>query len=159
MSTALSTDNHLFPLLMVRDHLGGAHETPEVFEGRTNVVVVAFYPEHRGQVDSWAPWLAEHAGHHQGFHYYELWAGEWTASDEAAHPVIAAGPVLDAGHAGRRLLYGGAAERLLTALRLEAADSIWTLSVSVDGLIHHVERGPYDQGAAERLDDALKSGA
>ena len=45
---------------------------PEAFDGDRNIVIVAFRREHQTLVDSWVPWLEEHAWNDAGLRFFEI---------------------------------------------------------------------------------------
>ena len=139
--TARHDGDRFFPLLMVRDGLGVA-ETPEVFAGRSNAVLVYGSGLEAGTVGSWVDWLEARSANHPGFQSYAL------TDDEAGELAV--------GTCTRRLLVDDP-PRVLRALGIPPEKTLWVLAVSSEGLVHHAERGPYTQDAGLRLADALMS--
>jgi hypothetical protein len=138
------TQDRLFPIAVVTDSDGQPHTTPEVFSGRMNVVVVHFSAAQRASVETWLNWLSTRELEHPGFHFYELSAHY----DDEGSPSFA-----------RRLQLRSPIEHLSRALGLVGREAIAVMTVSVDGLVHRIERGSFDEQSAERLNDALHAGA
>ena len=61
-----------FPKLSARNLEGLDVTIPDTFEGDRNIVLVAFDRHHQELVDSWIPWLEEHAAADPGLRFYEL---------------------------------------------------------------------------------------
>jgi hypothetical protein len=61
-----------FPRLAARNLEGLDVRLPVAFAGERNVVIVAFQRKHQDLVDSWVPWLEEHAVADPGLCFYEL---------------------------------------------------------------------------------------
>ncbi len=62
----------VFPTLSARNLEGLDVTLPDVFEGDRNIVLVAFDRQHQQLVDSWVPWIDEHAAADPGLRFYEL---------------------------------------------------------------------------------------
>jgi hypothetical protein len=72
MMGALLAASLLFPTIR-GDNLSGKHMTlPHDFEGRLNIVIVAFFREQQLLVDSWKPVLEELRRKHPDLRAYEL---------------------------------------------------------------------------------------
>jgi len=61
-----------FPKLSARNLEGLDVTIPDTFEGDRNIVLVAFDRQHQQLVDSWIPWLEDHAAADPGLRFYEL---------------------------------------------------------------------------------------
>jgi hypothetical protein len=72
MMSALLTASLLFPTIS-GNNLSGKHMTlPGDFEGRLNIVIVAFFREQQSLVDSWTPVVNDLRKRHQDLRAYEL---------------------------------------------------------------------------------------
>ena len=72
MMGALLAASLLFPTIS-GDNLSGKHMTlPRDFEGRLNIVIVAFFREQQSLVDTWKPVLDELRNQHPDLRTYEL---------------------------------------------------------------------------------------
>jgi hypothetical protein len=145
--TATHELDRFFPLVMLEDDHGRAVEAPEVFTGRTNVVLVV--PPGGGHQDAatWHPWLAERESRHSGFTSFEVHVDR---RESPPAGVTVSPPVLH---------FNADCEQLMGAMGLTSNESVWVMTVSPDGLVHHVESGRFSPDAAARLTDALMSGA
>jgi len=61
-----------FPSVLARDLQGLDVRLPGAFRGERNIVLIAFYRRHQELVDSWVPWLEEHAATDPNLRFYEL---------------------------------------------------------------------------------------
>ena len=61
-----------FPDVQARNLEGLDVRLPDAFAGERNVVIIAFLRKHQALVDSWIPWLEEHAAADPGLCFYEL---------------------------------------------------------------------------------------
>jgi hypothetical protein len=72
MMSVLMAAGLLFPVISGSNLSGRNMTLPRDFEGRLNVVIVAFFREQQLLVDSWSPILRELRKKHADLHVYEL---------------------------------------------------------------------------------------
>jgi len=147
-----------FPRLLARDLEGLDAWLPDAFTGERNVVVVAFQRTHQSLVDSWVPWLEDHAAADPGFRFYELptigriWAPVRNMIDGGMAAAIREPAILQ-----RTLTVYGDVRRLTGPLGIDDRSTITVLVVDGAGTVQWAGRGGFDVATAGEVDAALQA--
>lgn len=146
-----------FPRLAARNLEGRDVEVPDAFDGERNVVVVAFQRQHQDLVDSWVPWLEEHAAADPEFRFYELptigriWAPVRNFIDGGMAAAIRDPVILR-----RTLTIYGDVNKLTTPLGIDDRSTIALFLVDGSHTVRWSGAGGFDDEAARDLDRALR---
>ena len=141
----------VFPALNARDLMGERRHLPEAFEGRRNVVFIAFRREQQADIDSWAPWLSVVATP-AGIAHYEVpvigrrWAPLRPMIDGGMAVAIRDPEVLR-----RTLTVYDDVSRVTAPLGITDRQTVYAFLVSRGGLVLDMVSGPYDEVKGERL--------
>ena len=147
-----------FPRLAARNLEGLDVRLPDAFAGERNVVIVAFKRKHQALVDSWIPWLEEHAAADPGLCFYELptigriWAPVRNMIDGGMATAIGDPVVLR-----RTLTIYGDVARLTKPLGIEDQSTIALTVVDGTGKVHWLGAGGFAGNAAREVETALQS--
>jgi hypothetical protein len=148
--------NIAFPSLSARDLQGLDVLLPTAFAGERNVVLVAFERRHQALVDSWVPWLEEHAGSDPGLRFYELptigriWAPMRRFIDGGMAASIREPKVLQ-----RTLTIYGDVCQVTRPLGIKDRSTITLLLVDGSGTVRWSGVGGFDSGTAQDLERAM----
>jgi len=146
----------LFPNIAARDLQGLDVTLPDAFAGERNVVIVAFQRHHQELVDSWVPWLEEHAAADAGLRFYELatigrlWAPVRPFIDGGMASAIREPVVLQ-----RTLTIYGDVHKVTRPLGIVDRSTITVLLVDGGGAVRWTTTGGYDPEVARELGNAL----
>ena len=146
-----------FPRLPARDLEGLDAWLPGAFSGQRNVVIVAFRRQQQALVDSWVPWLEEHATADPGFRFYELptigrqWAPVRNMIDGGMAAAIREPEILR-----RTLTVYGDVRRLTGPLGIDDRSTVTLLVVDGGGTVQWAGAGGFDEATAVELDAALQ---
>jgi hypothetical protein len=146
-----------FPRVEARNLEGLGVRLPDAFTGARNVVIVAFQRKHQGLVDSWVPWLQEHASADPGLRFYEvptigrIWAPLRNMIDGGMAAAIRDPVVLQ-----RTLTVYGDVSRLTRPLGIQSRSTIALIVVDGGGRVHWSGTGAFDVHTAEDIDTALQ---
>ena len=122
---------------------------PDAFAGERNVVIVAFQRKHQALVDSWVPWLEEHAADDPGLCFYELptigriWAPVRNMIDGGMAAAIRDPAVLR-----RTLTIYGDVGRLTRPLGIVDRSTVALIVVDGSGKAHWSGAGRFDSNTA-----------
>jgi hypothetical protein len=147
-----------FPRVRARNLEGLDVSLPDAFTGERNVVLVAFLRRHQSLVDSWLPWLEEHAAGDPGLAFYEIptigriWAPVRTMIDGGMAAAIRDPVVLR-----RTLTVYGDVGRLTRPLGIVDRSTIALFVVDGGGRVHWSSAGGFDPSTADTLDTALQA--
>ena len=147
-----------FPQLEARNLEGVGVSLPEAFEGRRNVVLVAFRREHQSLVDSWVPWLEARAATDPAFRFYELptigrlWAPMRNIIDGCMAAAIREPVILR-----RTLTVYGDVRRLTEPLGIDDRSTVTVLALDDTGAVHWSGKGGFEAASAAGLGAALDS--
>ena len=147
-----------FPTVSARNLQGREVMLPSAFEGRFNVVVVAFRREHQSLVDSWVPWLEEHAAAHPDFRFYEIptigrmWAPFRNFIDGGMAASIKVPHILQ-----RTLTVYGDVNRLTTPLGIDDRSTIALFIADDTGKVLWSGAGGFDEAVAAKIAAVLES--
>ena len=147
-----------FPRVDARDLEGRDVSLPDAFAGDRNVVIVAFRRNQQALVDSWVPWLEEHATQDPGLRFYEL-------------PTIAriwapVRPMIDGGMAAairdpvvlrRTLTIYGDVHRLTRPLGIEDRSTVALFIVDGKGAVRWSGDGGFDATTSLEIEAALQA--
>ena len=138
-----------FPELELRDLRGRTRPSPSVFDGKWNLVFVAFRRRHQSLIDEW---LRQIDGATEGVALWEVPAisGMWSPARGFIDGGMAAG-VGTIEVQERTLTYYGDLRRLTGPLEISTRDTITTLLLDGSGAVVDRAAGPFDQDSAERL--------
>ena len=146
-----------FPTLSARNLEGLDVTVPDAFEGDRNVVLVAFQRQHQDLVDSWIPWLEEHADADSALRFYELptigriWAPVRNFIDGGMASAIREPVILR-----RTLTVYGDVNRLCGPLGIEDRSTISLFLVDGSHTVRWSGRGAFTPETADDLDRALR---
>ena len=146
-----------FPTVHARDLQGREVTIPGAFEGRVNVVLVAFRRDHQRLVDSWVPWLEARAEAQPDFRFYEiptigrLWAPFRNVIDGGMAAAIKVPHIL-----ARTLTVYGDVSRITTPLSIDDRSTIALFVVDGDGTVLWSGKGSFSAGAAAQLEAVLR---
>lgn len=146
-----------FPNVSARNLQGLDVTLPEAFVGERNVVLVAFHRHHQALVDSWVPWLEEHAAADPGFRFYELptigrvWAPVRKFIDGGMAASIREPRVLQ-----RTLTVYGDVRHVTAPLGIEDRSTIALVLVDGSGNVGWVGAGGFEPETARGLEQALR---
>jgi hypothetical protein len=152
------TSEVAFPRLAARNLQGDDVTLPDAFAGERNVVLVAFQRNHQALVDSWVPWLEEHAAADPGLRFYEvptigrMWAPVRNLIDGGMAAAIRQPVVLQ-----RTLTVYGNLERVTTPLGIANRSTISVFLVDGAGIVRWQGAGGFDVDVADGLERALAS--
>jgi hypothetical protein len=147
-----------FPKLAARNLQGVDVTLPDAFTGERNVVIVAFQRNHQRLVDSWLPWLEEHAATDPGLRFYELptigrlWAPVRPFIDGGMAASIREPVVLQ-----RTLTIYGDVDRVTAPLGIASRSTIALFLVDGTGMVRWGGQGPFDAEVAQGLERALRA--
>ena len=147
-----------FPRLEARNLEGLDVRLPDAFAGKRNVVIVAFKRKHQALVDSWIPWLEEHAASDPGLCFYELptigriWAPVRNMIDGGMASAIRDPVVLR-----RTLTIYGDVARLTRPLGIEDRSTIALTVVDGSGGVYWCGAGGFAGNSAKEMETALQS--
>jgi len=145
-----------FPRVKARNLQGLDVLLPDAFKGERNVVLIAFRRNHQDLVDTWLPWLTEHAAADPGLRFYEvptigrMWAPVRNLIDGGMAAGIRVPEVLR-----RTLTVYGDIGQLTRPLGIDDTSTITVLGVDGAGTVCWSGRGGYDPTAARDLEDHL----
>jgi len=148
----------IFPMVEARDLEGRDVVLPTAFEGKRNVVIVAFRRKHQGLVDSWVPWLEARAADDPDLRFYELptigriWAPVRPFIDGGMASAIVVPAVLR-----RTFTVYGDVRRLTGPLDITDQSTISLFLVDGSGAVRWSGTGGFDDGSAVALGKALDS--
>ena len=148
---ALVVQQVVFPELNARDLMGERRRLPDAFEGRRNIVFVAFRSEQQSDIDSWAPWLSVVATP-AGIAHYEVpvigrqWSPLRWMIDGGMAVTIRNPEILQ-----RTLTVYDDVKRVTAPLGIADRRTVHVFLVSRGGLVLDMVTGPYDQIKGERL--------
>ena len=146
-----------FPTVSARNLEGLGVTVPEAFAGDRNVVLVAFQRQHQDLVDSWVPWLEEHAAADPGLRFYELptigriWAPVRNLIDGGMAAAIREPVVLR-----RTLTVYGDVNRLTVPLGIEDRSTIALVLVDGSHAVRWAGSGAFSPDTAADLELALR---
>jgi hypothetical protein len=146
-----------FPTVHARDLQGREVTIPGAFEGRVNVVLVAFRRDHQRLVDSWVPWLEAQAEAQPDFRFYEiptigrLWAPFRNVIDGGMAAAIKVPHIL-----ARTLTVYGDVSRITTPLSIDDRSTIALFVVDGNGTVLWSGKGGFTAGAAAQLETVLR---
>jgi hypothetical protein len=146
----------LFPSIAARDLQGLDVTLPDAFTGECNVVIVAFQRHHQDLVDSWVPWLEEHAAADAGMRFYQLptigrvWAPMRLFIDRGMAAAIREPVVLR-----RTLTYYGDVNKVARPVGIDDRSTITVLLVDGAGAVRWSGTGGFDPEVAQELERAL----
>ncbi len=140
-----------FPRLRVRDLTGRVLTTPDSFEGRNNLVFVAFRRQQQEIIDSWIPWLESNATLHDLL-FYEIpvLARRWVL----LRPMIDGGmaaAIRDLQARRRTLTVYGNVNEMTRSLGITDRSTVSIFLVDRGGEILGRAAGPFDQMTAAHL--------
>jgi len=147
-----------FPHVPARNLEGLDVRLPDAFAGERNIVIVAFQRKHQSLVDSWVPWLEEHAAADPGLSFYELptigriWAPVRNMIDGGMAAAIRDPVVLR-----RTLTIYGDVSRLTKPLDIESRSTIVLIVVDGEGRVHWSGTGGFDTDTASDIETALQA--
>jgi len=148
-----------FPQIRARSLTRETFALPADFEGRRNVVVVAFRREHQQHVDTWLPFLLALEVEHNDVRVYEVptLSQRWTPVRWFIDGGMTAGIADDDACARTLTSYTdvGAVQR---ALGLPDDSTICTVLTDRDGAVAWSATGPFTEAAGEDLAAALADG-
>jgi len=148
-----------FPELSARNLEGVDVTVPDGFEGDHNVVIVAFQRQHQELVDSWVPWLEDHAAADPGLRFYELptigriWAPVRNFIDGGMAAAIREPVVLR-----RTLTIYGDVSKLTTPLGIDDRSTIALFLVDRAHTVRWAGNGSFDPDTAADLEHHLQGG-
>jgi hypothetical protein len=146
----------VFPRLAARNLSGEDVTLPEAFDGDRNIVIVAFRREHQTLVDSWVPWLEEHARNDAGLRFFEIptigrmWAPVRNFIDGGMAAAIRDPVVLR-----RTLTVYGDVGRIAGPLGIDDRSTISLFLVDRTGTVEWQGHGGFDPETAASLESAL----
>ena len=146
-----------FPKLSARNLEGLDVTIPDTFEGDRNIVLVAFDRHHQELVDSWIPWLEEHAAADPGLRFYELptigriWAPVRNFIDGGMAAAIREPVVLR-----RTLTVYGDVTKLTAPLDIQDRSTIALFLVDRAHTVRWSGSGRFNPDTAEDLERALR---
>ena len=138
-----------FPRVQARNLEGLGVTLPDAFTGERNVVILAFERKHQSLVDSWVPWLQEHASADPGLRFYEvptigrIWAPVRNMIDGGMAAAIGDPVVLQ-----RTLTVYGDVGRLTRPLGIQNRSTITLTLVDGGGRVHWSGAGAFEVSAA-----------
>ena len=142
----------VFPSLVARDLQGRDVRLPGDFQGMRNIVVIAFRRRHQALVDSWVPWLEEHAAADPDLRFYELptigriWAPMRNVIDGGMAAAIREPRIL-----GRTFTIYGDVRNVTRPLGIEDRSTITLVLVDRSGSVRWSGRGGFDPEVAQDL--------
>ena len=145
-----------FPTVPARDLQGREVTLPSAFEGRLNVVVVAYRRDHQRLVDSWVPWLEAQAEVQPDFRFYEiptigrLWAPFRNVIDGGMAAAIKVPHIL-----ARTLTVYGDVSRITTPLGIDDRSTIALFVVDGNGTVLWSGKGGFTASTAEQIEAVL----
>ncbi len=148
--------NTVFPSVSARDLQGLDVTLPGAFRGKRNVVVIAFRRHHQTLVDSWVPWLEEHAAKDPDLHFYELptigliWIPMRTFIDGGMAASIREPTILQ-----RTFTVYGDVRRVTRPLGIEDRSTIALILVDRSGVVRWSGAGGFNPDVAQELERAL----
>ena len=147
-----------FPNVQARDLEGLDVRLPVAFVGDRNVVMVAFQRKHQTMVDSWVPWLEEHAASDPGLRFYELpTIGRiWTPARSMIDGGMAAA-IRDPVVLRRTFTIYGDVRRLTRPLGIESRSTISLFVVDGNGMVRWSGVGGFDETTACDVDSVLQA--
>lgn len=150
------TRHIVFPTVSARNLQGLDVVLPDAFEGRRNVVIVAFQRQHQSLVDSWIPWLEEQSAADPDLRFYELptiarmWAPVRRFIDGGMASAIRVPAILQ-----RTLTIYGDVARITTPLEITDRSTVAVLLVDDSAAVLWSAGGGFDQAIAADLGRAL----
>jgi hypothetical protein len=140
-----------FPRLRARDLTGYSRWVPDAFEGRRNLVFVAFRRDQQAAIDSWAPWLASAAVSAQlGFYELPVLARRWAPMRPLIDGGMAAAVRADQARRRTMTVYGDVGG-ITGALGITDRTTVTIFLVDRRGQILDRATGPFEQATATRL--------
>jgi hypothetical protein len=146
-----------FPTLSARNLEGLDVVVPDAFDGDRNIVLVAFQRQHQDLVDSWVPWLEQHAEADPGLRFYELptigriWAPVRNFIDGGMAAAIREPVVLR-----RTLTIYGDVNKLTAPLGIEDRSTIALFLVDRAHTVRWSGHGAFNPVTAEDLERSLR---
>ncbi len=146
-----------FPNVDARNLQGLDVQLPAAFEGRHNVVLIAFQRNHQSLVDSWVPWLEQRAAADPTLRFYEIptigriWSPARKFIDGGMASAIRVPEILQ-----RTLTVYGDVNRLTQPLGIDDRSTIAVVLVDAEGTVGWVGKGGFDPTIAAELAQALQ---
>ena len=141
-----------FPSVLGRDLQGLDVRLPGAFQGQRNIVLIAFQRRHQALVDSWVPWLEEHAAADPDLRFYELptigriWAPVRNFIDGGMAAAIREPRILQ-----RTFTIYGDVRHVTRPLGIEDRSTIALVLVDGSGIVRWSGKGGFDPDVAQDL--------
>ena len=148
-----------FPRIRARNLEGLDVELPDAFDGRRNLVAIAFQRNHQSLVDSWVPWFEQRAGGDPEQRFYELptigriWAPVRNFIDGGMAAAIREPEILR-----RTFTIYGDVSRVTGPLAITDRSTITVLLLDGAGGVLWRASGGWDATVAHELDTILDDG-
>jgi hypothetical protein len=147
-----------FPSVPARDLQGLDVRLPGAFQGRRNIVLIAFYRRQQALVDSWVPWLEEQSAADPELRFYELptigriWAPMRNFIDGGMAAAIREPRILK-----RTFTIYGDVRQVTRPLAIEDRSTITVVLVDGSGIVRWSGAGGFDSDVAQDLLQAMRN--